>query len=40
MVEFLEAKIQWQDKLIKDLEEERNFLRAQVQGERKKTLSE
>ncbi|TKS75679.1 Coiled-coil domain-containing protein 106 [Collichthys lucidus] len=38
MVEFSEAKIQWQDKLIKDLEEERNFLRAQVQGERKKTL--
>ncbi|XP_062333982.1 coiled-coil domain-containing protein 106-like [Osmerus eperlanus] len=31
-VAFLEAKIQWQDKIIKDLEEERAFLREQIMG--------
>ncbi|XP_052429055.1 coiled-coil domain-containing protein 106-like [Carassius gibelio] len=29
-VEFLEAKIEWQEKMIKDLEQERNFLREQI----------
>lgn len=36
-VEFLEAKILWQEKMIKDLEEERDFLRTQIQGGKKKT---
>ncbi|KAK1882461.1 Coiled-coil domain containing protein 106 [Dissostichus eleginoides] len=36
-LEFLEAKIEWQDKMIKDLEGERNFLREQVLGLKKKS---
>ncbi|XP_067105948.1 coiled-coil domain-containing protein 106-like [Osmerus mordax] len=36
-VEFLEAKIQLQDKIIKDLEEERAFLREQIMGGKKKS---
>ncbi|XP_028303961.1 coiled-coil domain-containing protein 106-like [Gouania willdenowi] len=34
-VEFLEAKIQWQEKVITDLEQERNFLREQILGKKK-----
>ncbi|CAL8253854.1 unnamed protein product [Gadus morhua 'NCC'] len=34
-VEFLEARIQWQEKIIKDLEQERNFLREQIMGKKK-----
>ncbi|CAL8334125.1 unnamed protein product [Arctogadus glacialis] len=30
VVDFLEAKIQWQEKTIKELEKERNFLRSQI----------
>ncbi|KAI9519853.1 hypothetical protein NQZ68_024714 [Dissostichus eleginoides] len=37
-LEFLEAKIEWQDKMIKDLEGERNFLREQVLGLKKKSI--
>ena len=40
MVEFLEAKIQWQAKMINDLEKERDFLTFEVQGGIKKTSSE
>ncbi|KAI4825561.1 hypothetical protein KUCAC02_021241 [Chaenocephalus aceratus] len=36
-LEFLETKIEWQDKMIKDLEGERNFLREQVLGLKKKS---
>ncbi|KAK1877124.1 Inositol 145-trisphosphate receptor type 1 [Dissostichus eleginoides] len=36
-LEFLEAKIEWQDKMIKDLEGERNFLREQDLGLKKKS---
>ncbi|XP_042349758.1 uncharacterized protein si:ch211-127n13.2 [Plectropomus leopardus] len=34
-VEFLEARIQWQEKIIKDLEQERNFLREQIMGKKR-----
>ncbi|XP_065809393.1 uncharacterized protein si:ch211-76m11.7 [Labrus bergylta] len=34
-VEFLEARIQWQEKIIKDLEEECKFLREQIMGKEK-----
>jgi hypothetical protein len=34
VVDFLEAKIQWQDKKIKELEKERNFLHSQVLKEK------
>ncbi|KAK5916345.1 hypothetical protein CgunFtcFv8_011338 [Champsocephalus gunnari] len=36
-LEFLEAKIEWQDKMIKDLEGEHNFLCTQVLGLKKKS---
>ncbi|XP_034544250.1 coiled-coil domain-containing protein 106-like [Notolabrus celidotus] len=39
-VEFLEEKILWQERMIKDLEEERDFLRAQIQGGEKKTTQQ
>ncbi|XP_049437689.1 uncharacterized protein LOC125892015 isoform X2 [Epinephelus fuscoguttatus] len=34
-VKFLEARIQWQEKIIKDLEQERNFLCEQIMGKKK-----
>ncbi|XP_038137140.1 coiled-coil domain-containing protein 106-like [Cyprinodon tularosa] len=38
-VEFLGAKIQWQEKIIKDLEQERNFLREQITGKKRSSQS-